>query len=226
MDHSVAYQIILVSDVKNDWERKESVLQRPSERPDYGRYYIYILVLKLESRITRRFSFLHNMYCFLLPFAFEFKYSHNWRSVILFHNFSAFNKILNSWQTKQAQILLVFIYSASYFSLSHAPPASKIHNWDTKTPSCPGLSSFTFEKKKLFFRKETSWAVFCLGSRWSCGEVRLKLQEAGKALVLKQSPTLYFSFANLLCDGLGADSDPSRITDVMWPKHCGQCGWS
>lgn len=58
-----------------------------------------------------------------------------------------------------------------------------------------------------------------LRSQWSsnrwCYAARLKLQEAGKALVLTESPTLYFSFANLHCEGLGADSDPRRITAVM-----------
>lgn len=43
----------------------------------------------------------------------------------------------------------------------------------------------------------------------------LKLQEAGKVLVLRESPTLYFSCANLHCEGLGADSVTSWITTVM-----------
>ena len=46
-------------------------------------------------------------------------------------------------------------------------------------------------------------------------EAWLKLQEAGKALVLTESPTLYFSCANLHCEGLGADSVTSWITTVM-----------
>ncbi|TNN41041.1 hypothetical protein EYF80_048810 [Liparis tanakae] len=43
-------------------------------------------------------------------------------------------------------------------------------------------------------------------------EAQLELQEAGKALVLTESPTLYLPSANLHCQGLGADSVPSRIT--------------
>lgn len=43
-------------------------------------------------------------------------------------------------------------------------------------------------------------------------EAQSELQEAGKALVLTEPPTLYLPSANLHCQGLGADSVPSRIT--------------
>ncbi len=45
--------------------------------------------------------------------------------------------------------------------------------------------------------------------------VRLKARGAGKAPVLTESPTLYFSCANLHCEGLGADAVTSWITTVM-----------
>lgn len=81
--------------------------------------------------------------------------------------------------------------------------------------------SFAFDSKKRLCRnRATEVSSGRLGAKWSSNrwcwsEARLKLQEAGKALMLTESPTLYFSYANLQCEGLGADSDPSRITVVM-----------
>lgn len=93
--------------------------------------------------------------------------------------------------------------------------------------------SFSFENKNLFYCNKANKVSSVIlrswwsSNRWRYTEAYLKLyRKLGKALVLTESPTLYFSCANLHCEGLGADSVPNRITTIMWLTHCGQYGWS